>query len=512
MAASSEIRYKIGADTGALTKGFAEAETKAANAGRAIGKRFSEANSVASAAGSQLERKLGMGDAFKATFFTLGLSIESIANKVAEAFGGGALNDWKRSVDAATESAKIIEDSTLKRLSAARQIETIEKKIASASRAGDENPTPRKKTGFLADLTNTASGFGAVGPFGAVASIGKMLGLNSETDAEGAARAAEATRDRLAAEARIADLKEAQLRASERIADAQRALERIGMGGPQAKLTAAFEDAARAEGRLEDARQRGIETTELELAYISSRATLKQAQIDADQSLADFAAKEAEASRRETEEMEKQSNAIAEINRQRDLSTKLSAIELNNGTELAKVQAKLADLREREKALIAKAGPGNDTPELASNRAAQSALTNQVPIIQRDALRERDELAARERAEMINLGRGLAGSRPDLVRPPRTRGRSERERIADRGAAFAARADAAIRSGASPAYVASLTAAANRDFKTVGGKVATSTSAVARDDAMGLKSELVSANKTLADISKNLAPAKPGKP
>ncbi len=504
MPASSEIRYKIGADTGALSKGFASAESKAASAGRAIGKSFSQANSVAAAAGSQLERKLGMGDAFKATFLTLGLSIESIANKVAEAFGGGALDDWKRSVDAATASAKIIEDSTLKRLSAARQIEAIEKKIASAARTGDENPAPRAKTGFLANLTNASSGFGAVGPFGAVASIGKMLGLGSETEAEGAARAAEATRDRLAAEAQIKDLKEAQLKNAERIADAQRELTRIGIG-PQEKLVAAYEDAALAESRLDEAKQRGAETTELELTYIDKRRALREANIETDRALLDFATKEAEAARQEAEQLDRQSDTIAEINRGRDLATKLAELELRKASDLEKIQANLLSLREREKALVAKAGPGNDTPELASNRAAQSALTNQVGIVQRDALEERDALAARARAETINLGRGLAGSRPDLVRAPRTRGRSERERIADRGAAFAARADEAVRTGASPDYVASLRQKSAADFEKAGGKDASS-----GGELLEIRKEIGKSNEKLAAIASYLAPNKPG--
>jgi hypothetical protein len=112
MAASSEVRFKIGADTSALSRAFVQAET------------------IAAAAGQQIHKKLGMKDAFKSGVLALGLSIEKISEKIAAIFTGGDPEKWKSALDAANDSARIIEESTLRRMSTVRQIAELEKKIA----------------------------------------------------------------------------------------------------------------------------------------------------------------------------------------------------------------------------------------------------------------------------------------------------------------------------------------------------------------------------------------------
>jgi hypothetical protein len=83
MSASSEIRYKIGGDTSALSRSFAQVE------------------SVAAAAGRSIHRKLGMKDAFKSGVLALGLSVEKLSEQVAEMFTGGSQEAWKSALDSA---------------------------------------------------------------------------------------------------------------------------------------------------------------------------------------------------------------------------------------------------------------------------------------------------------------------------------------------------------------------------------------------------------------------------
>jgi hypothetical protein len=67
----NEIRYKIGADTSSLSRGL-----------------LVDAPNIAAKAGKAIERKLGMGDAFKSTVLALGLSIDKLAERFARFFTG----------------------------------------------------------------------------------------------------------------------------------------------------------------------------------------------------------------------------------------------------------------------------------------------------------------------------------------------------------------------------------------------------------------------------------------
>jgi hypothetical protein len=271
MAASSEIRYKISGDTSALSRAFVAAE------------------SVAASAGKQLRKKLGMEDTFKSAILTLGVSIEKIVEQLAEMATGGPQEVWKEALTSANESARIIEESTRRRMSNLRQIADIEKQIA--RRAGDEDPTPRPRSNSLLDYG--AKFFDAIGAKNAASSFRRA---NVELPAVAAARAAAANRDRLADEAKLAELKEREAANQERIAEARRSLERIGIGGEQ-KIAAAHEDAVRAEEALEEARRKGADTTEKELTYLARVKTYREAILDTAKATAEAQRKEAEQAR-----------------------------------------------------------------------------------------------------------------------------------------------------------------------------------------------------------------------
>ena len=243
MAASSEVRFKIGADTSALSRAFVHAET------------------IAEAAGQQIHKKLGMKDAFKSGVLALGLSIEKISEKIAAIWTGGDPEKWKSALDAANDSARIIEESTLRRMSTVRQIADLEKKIA--RNAAQEDAAPKARTsGFL---VTGAKFFDAIGAKNAAASFRRAA---VENPAEAAERAAVATRERLATEAKIAELKEKDQKNTERIADARRELARSDLSN-EGKIAAANEDAAIAEERLDEDKRKGAETAELELELIA---------------------------------------------------------------------------------------------------------------------------------------------------------------------------------------------------------------------------------------------------
>lgn len=268
MAASSEVRFKIGADTSALSRAFVQAET------------------IAAAAGQQIHKKLGMKDAFKSSVIALGLSIEKISEKIAAIFTGGDPEKWKTALDAANDSARIIEESTLRRMSTMRQIAELEKKIA--RNAAQEDAAPKqKKDGFFA---TGAAMFSKVG-FTPGASLFKAM--SHEDEAEAAERAALATRERLATEAKITELKEKEQKNTERIADARRELARTDLSN-EGKIAAAHEDAALAEERLEEARRKGADTAELELDLITKVKRYRDAIADGAKALADFRKKDAE--------------------------------------------------------------------------------------------------------------------------------------------------------------------------------------------------------------------------
>lgn len=164
-------------------------------------------------------------------------------------------------------------------------------------------------------------------------------------------------------------------------------------------------------------------------------------------------------------------------------------IELNRGGEMAKSQARLNALRADYDVLIKR---NATSAELEANRSAQRLEQINQQLIRRNAL------AARSQA-LVDLG-GTAAGRPRGA----GRGRSERERIADRGQEFARQAEDAALTGKSPEFVARLVKAAQGDLTKSGASMEKSLSKI--DANAPVVGQLMRANKELAEINKNLQP------
>jgi hypothetical protein len=244
MAASNEIRFKIGADTSALSAGFAKAA------------------SVAAAAGRQIEKKLGMQDAFKASAVALGLSVDKIATKVAEFFSGGSAENWKAAADAAERTAAIMDASAEKRLSLEQQIQKLKLEIESDS----ANTSRAQRMNAPTSVFN---------PF-----TGKMGQAQSmaEDEAEAEKRSAEA-RERIATkEARISALKEAQAEAYGQIVKAEEQLEELGMSSER-RHKLLLEDAESLKKDRDQAIKGNKEWMPLQLAYTQKLITAGQLEL-----------------------------------------------------------------------------------------------------------------------------------------------------------------------------------------------------------------------------------------
>jgi len=180
--------------------------------------------------------------------------------------------------------------------------------------------------------------------------------------------------------------------------------------------------------------------------------------------------------------------------RQELLASDLSEAELRNAGEREKLAIRLNALQE-EFIRLKKAGDIGTARE-GANQTAQFDVQRRMALLDKQAREERA-------ATLSGLGQSLAtGQMP--ARAPR--GRSEAERIADRGAANLARAEEAIRTGRSPDFVGQLTARANRDFTAAGERARAATTSVAKSDSAALSGELIKANDTLKKIEANLAP------
>jgi len=190
--------------------------------------------------------------------------------------------------------------------------------------------------------------------------------------------------------------------------------------------------------------------------------------------------------------------ATAEWSREQGTLQDIAEAELRGAGEREKLQIRLNALV-KEYARIVKAGNIGTDKERA-NVGQQFAIQNQMKIL--------NEKAGNEMANTLTgLGAAIANGGPSGgPKKPRPRGRSEMERIADRGAERAMQAEEAIRTGKSPAFVSSLASQANRDLTATGKKVQSQAALVKQQDAEALGSKLIEANQTLKQIEKNLTP------
>jgi hypothetical protein len=185
-----------------------------------------------------------------------------------------------------------------------------------------------------------------------------------------------------------------------------------------------------------------------------------------------------------------------DLKRTAALDDQLTKAELRNASDVEKKQIRLNALRETE-GVIKKRFGANST-QLVENQNEQRRLQNEIRVDQRNASRALTNTLA-------NVGADIATGKNN---GPRPRGRSERERIADRARANIVRAEEAVRTGQNPDFVASLTRSAAIDLQKVGGKIDQSTSKISKADANATGSSLLATNSLLKEIRDNLKPVK----
>jgi hypothetical protein len=431
MAASSEIRFKIGADTSALSKAFVGAQ------------------SVAAAAGARLQKTFGLKDAMKGIFQGIGIgSVQAITDIVIAPFKHAA--ERAKAVATLTDQLR---ENTFKWLGAlggpTRELELQVKHV------NDLNTDIEKQRALVAQLN--------ANPLRFLTEANREELSNAETALDELIK----KQDDMATATKIAVLEENRRTAAlQRSAVSARAL-------AQLQLIDAAEGRKFAEQRI------ALEIEGQNLRKQGALPSVLQANRNA---IADVVI--AEQLHNKTIK-----DRLSDLARASRAQKEAAALELADAGDRAKAQQKLNALRREYEVIVKRKGRGS--PEAEENRMQQTGLGSTLALLNKQA--QEDQSGA-----LSSIGQGLTGA-------PVGR-RSERERIADRGATRLAQADRAIRSGNSPAFVAQLAAQANRDFKSAGGKAAASTSGVASGDANDLGSQLVKANETLKAIEKNLVP------
>ena len=436
MAASSEIRFKIGADTSALSKAFVGAQ------------------SVAAAAGARLQKSFGLKDAVKGIFQGIGIgSVSTITDLVVAPFQRGA--EQAKAMAALTSD---LFGQTLRYIGvvggATKQLEQQTKQV------NELNRDIAMQRQLVADLNANPINFLTDG------------GRTAITEAETGLNTLIAKQAEIATNVQIAVLEE------------NRRTEALQRSAVSARALAQLQLMDAAEGRKFAERRNALEIEGQNLRKQGALPSVLQANRNA---IADVVT--AEQLHNKTIK-----DRIADLARASRAQQEAAALELADAGDRAKAQQKLNALR-REYDVIVKR-KGRLSPEAEENRMQQTGLGSTLALLNKQA--REDQSGA-----LSSIGQGLTGA-------PVGR-RSERERIADRGATRLAQADRAIRSGNSPAFVAQLAAQANRDFKSAGSKVRASTESVASGDANDLGGQLIKANETLKAIEKNLVPTTLGR-
>jgi hypothetical protein len=190
----------------------------------------------------------------------------------------------------------------------------------------------------------------------------------------------------------------------------------------------------------------------------------------------------------------------ADLKRAKQLNDEITDAELRDASEVEKKRIRLNALLREEKVL--KERTGLFSAEVTANQNEQQSLRNEIRVDQKSAGEDRRRI-------LVGLGSSLAGSQPGRLAQRRPRGRSERERIADRGKGFIDRADEAVRTGSgSPEYVAHLMRAGRIDLESVGGRVAASASKIGESESNSLSNEFAKATASLKNIERALRPEK----
>ena len=454
MAASNEIRFKIGADTSALSAGFAKAA------------------SVAAAAGKQIEKKLGMQDAFKASAVALGLSVDKIATKVAEFFSGGSAENWKAAADAAERTAAIMDASAEKRLSLEQQIQKLKLEIESES----GNTSRAQRMNAPTSVFN---------PF-----TGKMGQAQSmaEDASEADKRSAEA-RERIAIkEAKISALKEAQAQTYQQMVKAEEQLEELGMSSER-RHKLLLEDAESLKMDRDQAIQGNKEWMPLQIAYTQKLISAGQIELQMAREKTAEMERQAEIDKKIEETKRDRQDEAEKIRRDAQTEAEVARAQLERRGRVAELQAQLNGLIREGQILSEKFGGSG--PEVERNKAQQASIRSQIELTRAQALRDAQQ-------STFNSGMAVAGA-PRALRP---RGQSETERIATRGANYIQQAEEAAKKGMSASYVAKLTSLGERDIKAAGQKIQSATALVNSDS--NVKSAIIESSNELKEIRKNL--------
>jgi hypothetical protein len=181
--------------------------------------------------------------------------------------------------------------------------------------------------------------------------------------------------------------------------------------------------------------------------------------------------------------------AAAKIIRDARVEADVAKVQLERRGKLAELQARMNGLSREAVSLHKKFGGAG--PEVAGNLAQQAAIIDQIAILKSQAQQDAQQ-------STFNAGSAIAGAPRRL----RSRGKSEAERIATRGANYIQQAEEAARKGMSPSYVAKLTSLGERDMKAAGQKMQSATALVNSDS--NVKSAIINSASELKEIRKNL--------
>lgn len=317
MSASNEVRFKIGGDTSALSRAFIQAQ------------------SIAAAAGKQLHKKLGLQDAFKSTVLALGISIDKIAEKIANVFSGGSGEQWEAALSAAENTSRIIEEAMFNRLSLLKQIAALEARIA--QNKPNEDPTPRgagELTGFKRAMFDSPGG----------RKVMAALGLGGETEAEAETRSSKTRGKNAADEAKREELKERAAKNEERIASAQADLRRSAMDDDE-QIIAMIEEMNAAYDKLSEAVIHEKDTTELHLAALAKQKAAVDAIKKAEKDRADAARAKLEDDKRQAEERVRSAEqALETADRIREIEDEAATLGETTGEKIARLKREAVEL------------------------------------------------------------------------------------------------------------------------------------------------------------------------
>lgn len=513
MAFSSEIRFKIGADTSAFSKGMVQLQ------------------SIAGAANKTIERRFGMKEAFKGILQGVGIgSVKAIEQAVQGPF--------IRAMETAKEMASLTAatlQSTLKNIGNAggpqRQLQLQRQELkdmnvdiaAQKKLVADLNGRPlnmfseasraaikEAETG-LNEMIKRQAELGAEIDIAVREEKRKTAAITAQANVEGALAMAEiqhknelekldirraglekeyavlqkqgAAGSTLAEKqkeiAAVADLKNVTKQAmKEKLDDIRRA-------GSDAAALAKLENDHAEEQEIYAERAKALyreRHTLQERGADPAALAENQNQIDALDHQHDLFV------RNNTEK-------VSDLQDQMALEKNLTAVQLRDGSDREKNEARIVALQKERRVA---AGRGADSAVLTQFDKEIAAIQQENQLLDKRA----KEMSA---TALVGAGQSLLGRRTFADGRPRPR--SEAERLADQGQSFVNQAEDAARTGRGPAFVKRLADNAVGKFDAAGNKISASTTGIGKDAGIeALGSKVLETNRILTDINANLKP------